>query len=93
MFTLMIISKTSVFGLSNVFFNSSTNFAGTNFVTDALFAVFSINVTWYGFYLYFDQVVSFARYKRNEESLSFKMSHHYAWHRDFTVKHWLSNFF
>jgi magnesium-transporting ATPase (P-type) len=91
-FALMIISKTSVFGLSNVFFNTTTLFGGTNFVTDALFAFFSINVTWYGFYLWFDQLISFKRYKHNEAALPFKMAHHYAWIRDFTIKHWLKNF-
>lgn len=77
MFTLMIITKTSVFGLSNVLFNTSSAFSGTNIITDGFFAVFSINVTWYGFYLYFDQFVSFRRYRNAEHKLPFKMSHHY----------------
>jgi len=91
-FGLLIISKTSVFGLSNVFYNTCTGFAGTNFVTDSLFAVFSINVTWYGFYNWFEQLVSFQRYKNREQDMKFKMSHHYAWIRDFTVKNWMYNF-
>lgn len=93
LFTLLIISKTSVFGLSNVFFNTTTTFAGTNFVTDSLFAVFSINVTWYGFYNWFEQVVSFRRYRNREEDCKFKLADHYAWHRDFSAKKWLRNFF
>lgn len=93
LFTLLIISKTSVFGLSNVFFNTTSAFSGTNYVTDSLFAVFSINVTWYGFYNWFEQVVSFRRYKNREEDLKFKMAEHYAWHRDFSAKYWVRNFF
>lgn len=54
MITILIIQKTAVFGLSNVFFNTSTTFSGTNYVSDSLFAVFSINVTFYGFYIWFD---------------------------------------
>jgi len=57
------------------------------------FAVYSINVTWYGFYNMFEQVVSFRRYKHSEHLLPFKMSHHYQWVRDFTVKYWLRTFF
>jgi len=91
MFTLMIISKTSVFGLCNVLFNTTAAFSSTNIITDAFFAVFSINVTWYGFYLYFDQQVSMNRYRKDESLLKFKMSEHYAYIRDFQVKHWMKN--
>jgi phospholipid-transporting ATPase len=92
MFTLMIITKTSVFGLSNVLFNTTAAFSSTNIITDAFFAVYSINVTWYGFYLYFDQYVSFSRYRKNEGKLPFKMAHHYQWIRDFQVGKWIRNF-
>jgi magnesium-transporting ATPase (P-type) len=91
-FSLLIITKTSVFGLSNVLFNTSAAFSGTNIVTDAFFAVYSINVTWYGFYNFFDQFVSFARYKHDETHMPFKLSHHYAYVRDFLVRNWLRNF-
>jgi len=77
MFTLLIITKTSVFGLSNVLFNTTAAFSSTNIITDAFFAVYSINVTWYGFYNWFDQYVSFKRYRHAENKLPFKMSHHY----------------
>jgi len=53
-FTLLIISKTSVFGLSNVLYNTTAAFSSTNIITDAFFAVYSINVTWYGFYNFFE---------------------------------------
>ncbi len=78
LFTLLIICKTSVFGLACVFYNTTTGFSGTNYVTDSLFAVFSINVTYYGFYNWFEQVVSF-KYRKFESALPFKMSQHYAW--------------
>jgi hypothetical protein len=54
LFTLLVICKTSVFGLANVFWNTTTEFSGSNYVTNSLFAVFSINVTFYGFYNWFE---------------------------------------
>lgn len=83
-FTLLIITKTSVFGLSNVIYNTTAAFSSTNIITDAFFAVYSINVTWYGFYNFFEQTVSFRKWKgktadgkEKEDGMSFKMSHHY----------------
>lgn len=97
-FTLLIISKTSVFGLSNVLYNTTSAFSGTNIITDAFFAVYSINVTWYGFYNFFEQVVSFKRFKGLDESgqdkerkLPFALAHHYRWTRDFQVGKWIRN--
>lgn len=58
-FTLIIVSKTSIFGLTNIFFNTTTGFSGTNYVTDTFFALFSVNVTYYGFFCWFEQVVNF----------------------------------
>jgi len=92
LFTLLIICKTSVFGLANVFFNTTAAFSGSNYVTDSLFAVFSINVTYYGFYNWFEQMVSFRKYRNREHELPFKMAHHYAWQRDFAAKFWIRNF-
>lgn len=54
LFTLLIICKTSVFGLANVFYNTTAGFSSSNFITDSLFAVFSINVTYYGFFNWFE---------------------------------------
>jgi magnesium-transporting ATPase (P-type) len=83
-FTLLIISKTSVFGLSNVLYNTTAAFSSTNIITDAFFAFYSINVTWYGFYNFFEQTVSFRKWKGKtadgkdkEEGMPFKMSAHY----------------
>ena len=61
-------------------------------MTDSLFAVFSINVTFYGFYNWFEQVVSFRKYRNNEDALPFTMAAHYKWHRDFSAKKWIRNF-
>lgn len=89
---MLIICKTSVFGLANIFFNTTTGFSGSNYVTDSLFAVFSINVTFYGFYNWFESYISFRKYKNNENALPFKLAEHYAWHRDFSGKKWIRNF-
>lgn len=91
-FTLLIISKTSVFGLSNVLFNSTALFSSTNIVTDAFFAVYSINVTWYGYYCFFEQVISWKRYKNNESAMPFPIAKHYAYVRDYKVGKWLPTF-
>jgi hypothetical protein len=48
-------------------------------------------VTYYGFYNWFEQVVSF-KYRKFESALPFKMSQHYSWQRDFAAKYWIRNF-
>lgn len=74
-----------------MFFNTSAAFSGTNIITDAFFAVYSLNVTWYGFYNFFDQTVDFKN-RKNEGAMPFKMSAHYKHIRDFQVGNWLRNF-
>jgi len=57
-FVLLILLKTSVFGLSAFFYNTLAAFSGISFVSDALFAAFSANVTYYGFYNWFEKPIS-----------------------------------
>jgi len=62
-FVLLILLKTSVFGLSAFFYNTLAAFSGISYVTDTLFAVFSLNVTYYGFYNWFEKPISQERYR------------------------------
>ena len=62
-FVLLILLKTSVFGLSAFLYNTLAAFSGISYVTDTLFAVFSLNVTYYGFYNWFEKPISQARYR------------------------------
>lgn len=80
-FSLLIIAKTSVFGLANVLWNTTTGFSSSNYVTDTLFATYSLNVTFYGFYNWFEQMISQRRYRNKEEDLPVKLAEHYSWHR------------
>jgi len=48
-FVLLILLKTSVFGLAAFLYNTMTGFSGISYVTDTLFAFYSLNVTYYGF--------------------------------------------
>lgn len=57
-FVLLILLKTSVFGLSAFLYNTMASFSGISYVTDTLFAVFSLNVTYYGFYNWFEKPIS-----------------------------------
>jgi hypothetical protein len=57
-FTLLLLLKTSVYGLSAFFYNTMAAFSGISYITDTLFAVYSINCTFYGFYNWFEQNIS-----------------------------------
>ena len=51
--TILIINKSVVFGLSNLFYNTQTSFSGTNYVTDTLFVTF-VQLTSYPIYFWFE---------------------------------------
>ncbi len=57
-FVLLILLKTSVFGLSAFLYNALAAFSGISFVSDTLFAAFSANVTYYGFYNWYEKPIS-----------------------------------
>ena len=53
--------------------------------------MFAVNITWYGFYMFFDNTIS-QKYKNNESALSFRLSEHYAWVRQYYSKNMIRNF-
>jgi hypothetical protein len=91
-FVLLILLKTSVFGLSAFFYNTLAAFSGISYVTDTLFAVFSLNVTFYGFYNWFEMYTSQAKYRDDESKLPFRLSELYAYNRDKLLGNWMRNF-
>lgn len=91
-FVLLILLKTSVFGLSAFFYNTLAAFSGISYVTDTLFAVFSLNVTYYGFYNWFEKPISQERYRQDESKMPFKLSEIYQYHRDKAIGNWMRNF-
>lgn len=91
-FVLLILLKTSVFGLSAFFYNTLAAFSGISYVTDTLFAVFSLNVTFYGFYNWCEMYTSQAKYRDDESKLPFRLSELYAYNRDKLLGNWMRNF-
>ena len=73
-----------MFGLSSFFFNIMTGFSGASIFIDLLFATF-VFTTFYGFFLWFDQVVSFQRHYKDESKLEFTMSSHYKHQRQYLL--------
>ena len=67
-------------------------FSGISYVTDTLFAVFSLNVTYYGFYNWFERQISQTRYRQDETKLPFKLAELYKYHRDKLIGNWMKNF-
>ena len=89
--SILIINKSLVFGLSNLFYNTMALFSSTNYVTDTLFLSFMI-ITADPFWICIDTLVSWRRYRKDESLLPFKISAHYKWVRDFIIKDWISHF-
>lgn len=75
-FSIFVIVKATVFGFSSCFYNIVTGFSGTGIYTDLLFATFVLT-TAYGWYQWFEQIVSFTEFYRDESKLPFTMASHY----------------
>ena len=89
--SILIINKSLVFGLSNLFYNTMALFSSTNYVSDTLFVTFMM-ITANAFWIAFETLVSWRRYRNDESLLPFRMSAFYKWVRDFFVKDWISHF-
>lgn len=91
-YILITIAKTSIFGLSSLFYNLFAYSSSVNYVTDTMFSVYSVNVTFLGFYNWFEQVVSRELHYEDESKLKFTMAEHYRYQRDVTIKNQYRNF-
>lgn len=83
---ILQMQKTIVFGLSSFLYNAFAGYSGVNVITNLLWACFSLVLTVYMWYSFFEQAVSFKDYYRDESKLTFKMSHHYKYQRDIWIK-------
>lgn len=57
-----IISKTECTSIAKMFFNCYAGFSGTQYVSNFLFALFSVNITFYAFWNVFEHDVSYRKY-------------------------------
>lgn len=90
-FSIFIIIKATVFGLASFFYNIVTGYSGTSIFIDILFATF-VFTTFYGFYQWFEQIVSFRKHYKDESKLEFTMSSHYAHQRDYLLEKYIHIF-
>ena len=91
-FCTYVITKTSVFGLSSVFVNLATGYSGVSFTMDTFFALYSVNLTFSGFYIWFEQTQSFGRHYKDESGMKFPMAKLYRHQRDKIIKRFLPTF-
>ena len=82
-----------VFGLGSFFYNACAGYSGVQNCTDLLWAAYSVVLTAYGWYVWFDQPVSLKDHYLNESGLNFKMSEHYKHQRDIWIKHFFKWFY
>lgn len=90
-----IISKTAVTSSVKILWNFYTGYSGNQYVGDLMFAMYSVNVTFYAFWNIFEQDVSFAKYGSpgDEAKLPFQMSALYAHSRDNEIKPLMRKYF
>lgn len=92
-YVTFIIAKTAMTSLVRILWNFYTGYSGNQFVLDTMFAMYSVNVTMWGYWNLFESKVSFSHAcPGQEEQLKFSMSELYDHTRENEVKKTLYKF-
>ena len=92
-FMIICVSKTTVFGLALLFFNTQSMYSSTNFSPSLLFTNYSLFLAQIGYYNFFDQPISRNRFFFNEEKMKYSLAEHYRLNLKRSYKDWPTNFF